>query len=569
MQRTNNIFGSQHILKIYNYQEDLLQEDHAYPIKSYLEKCFSYIKECCYNYYNHNNYNTFLSSQGYYFIKGKLEVINKNKSRTWEDTLIEAGAILMREGELISISKSLFDTSEKGALLYYGKLPAEKETPYINYVKTFNLEVLTFKQIPNIDIDKDAPVEIFVKLIRNCEKLIHITPELKQELKQFLLKIKPKARIFFKEKDSRHELDEDKPMDFRLLNVLIIYRLIFERRKLVSKITNYYAYFIRPVNLHLSYSGVLHLSLSKYLSDEHYADIAFMLTSVLSNAAIEVIKMDEWKKEIADEQSHSFKHSFGSIITHLSSLKDFNSIRSNNEISIIINKAQEELSSLNKVNDLLLFLSRAGEYGENIDNVDKGSEIKTLKIVSVKQTLLKALKTIEYSLDSLGLSEDNHKENIEEKCLPILIQQLSNNHANSNNDSIINDFQINIMPTGLEVVFLELLKNAIYHTNPITPKVSISVVDVLKQHKEIHFINNTPTSPKLVALIKGTNKNKIMGIAKRYKAGLRTIQRILKFPYFNGVLKENWTLDIVEPATDNNTKTDIFLKIPYSNYKNI
>jgi len=189
---------------------------------------------------------------------------------------------------------------------------------------------------------------------------------------------------------------------------------------------------------------------------------------------------------------------------------------------------------------------RVGRNGENLKNLsDKKSNSLKVKGVSLKKKILSAIETIEHSLDLLGYSYDNHLENVKDKCLPKLKIQILN----------LQEVNVEVIPTGLEIILVELLKNALFNTNHRNPEVSIEITQSNTNQSELHIVNNEVISDKYLAYLK--SEKTLDGVATQYKAGIRTIKRIINFPLFNRS-ESKWSLG-VNPSENS---TDLFLTIP-------
>lgn len=536
MNKNKNIFGYAQIQEIYRFQEQYFSNR---DMNSYLENCYEYVGKC----FLEMKGDSFLSNKGYYFNRDILEVIDYSKNPSWQEHLIKAGELMMKEGELVSISKSLFDTEVTGALLYHGELPNE---PYIKDINSFDISLFKFnEEINSAETQQANSVEEYVDLIKLYYSSIKQTQEYNNAIDQFLNGLIPdKERTLYFTEDK--EIYTSKGGRTKLELVLLIYKLIYDKIKQEKEIENFYAYFVRPVNLQIVYSGVLLLMLSTPLSANEYADTAFMLTSILSNTATEITKNEEWR-QISDEQSHAFKHAFGALAMNIKEFKV--STAGNKKAKLYAEKAFLQVETLNKINQFLLNLMRAGLHGENLQKIDKHRSKKLeRKNISIKSTLQKVLETLSTTLDLLGLSEDHHEENITNLCIPNILKDIGQ----------IDDVKVNVIPIGLEIILTELLKNAIFNTDSEKPlvRIFISKMDD-SDYYSLHITNNEPITKDNLKYIKKLQK--VSGVAKQYKAGIRVVWRIINFPLFN---KSNtlWKLDVNEDCINSN-ETDIILKI--------
>lgn len=529
-----SLFEYSEIQKIYDFQQDFFEDRN---MKSYLEKCYSFIGEC----FSKKRSDTFLANKGYYFDRNTLEVIDYAKNPALQEYLIQAGEKMMMNGELISLSRSLFDTEITGALLYYGEKPRER---YLKDINSFDLCLFEFGKQVIANRPKGSHIPDYKKYIEDCYESIIRTPKYKTELDKFFKKLKPSI-----EKQSIVYDGKEKPEKNckRLEMVLLIYRLIYDNVYKSDDTPNFYTYFIRPVNLQVGYSGVLLLMLSSMLSADEYANTSFMLTSILSNTATEITKNEEWRL-IADEQSHAFKHMFGALTNTISELKT--NVRNHESAYALAEIAHSRLDTLNKVNLFMLNIMRAGQKGENEKDLSKvhRNNLQCRK-VSLKDTLFRVYDTLSHSIELLGLSEDIHEANIRKKCLPKLAKNIES----------ISDVYINVIPIGLEIVLTEILKNAIFNTDPKNPIVKI-YLDRSQDFIDLHVTNNLQIAEATFKYIQSLQYT--TGIAKQYKAGIRMVWRILNFRLFNAsdIL---WDMKIEENSIRSTPElTNIYIRIP-------
>lgn len=326
--------------------------------------------------------------------------------------------------------------------------------------------------------------------------------------------------------------------------------ILDEYRKIAKKHLNGICFYvIQSMNLDPQFNGSLLLVLTRNLIIDEYFEIAAFFTFIMQARVKYEYKKEILNRTLIDEHSHSWKHTIGALKTNVEQIR--NNFDNKEKFSIYVKNSLNQIDKLSKKNIFLLNLMRAGSNAENINNLESNRRLAfQRKKVSFRETITNVLKTIQYSTRELGISNTNHRLLVEQDCIPQLLNSLKK----------VEDFYVRVIPIGLELVIEDLLKNAIFHTNYKRPKVTLyfkNSKDV--GFKELHIINNQRIADPYFDLIKNGKNSE--GIAKHYKVGMRTVQRILQYPIFN-YTEGGWNLDVQRINDDKDT--DIFIKFPNS-----
>lgn len=313
-----------------------------------------------------------------------------------------------------------------------------------------------------------------------------------------------------------------------------------------------YSYLIRTRTMGNSFNGSLFLALTRSLRVSEYSEIADLITFIMEANIIHEFKSKIYYKDpkvIAEEEAHIRQTDLGALNTLIGEMK----AHRQNEIKFnhFSNTADAHIKTLSIINSFNLLLTRVSPKDDDEEDFPKQdkkiADALNIKENNLQSTLLATLNTIKNSLDVLRL-EDDHKTAIRQNIIPLLEKNIKQ----------LPKCYIKTIYEGLYIVFLELLKNAIYYSNSYDPKVEIVWKEFDENSYSLHFKNNSKMNKEDYEFLEEeVSKN---NVSKRLKIGHRTIGRILSFHYFNSS-SENWKKKVNESSKEQN-ETDIFLIIP-------
>lgn len=311
-----------------------------------------------------------------------------------------------------------------------------------------------------------------------------------------------------------------------------------------------FSYVLRTRNLDKDFNGTLYIVFHRELEINEYRELIDVFTHIMQARIKYEYKKEILNRSVIDELSHSWKHIFGALHTEIRQISDSPSVRNDPKSQLHAKKALKQIKHLNSVNNFLLNLMRVGKGAENFKNLDE-KRVSSLErhIIPLKKSLITVADILSHSLELLGLGEDGHQDRIKDSCIPILLSDIN----------ALENIEIEVIPTGLEIILLEVLKNAVFHTNAANPIVRIYYKEHDEEFMALHFTNNQKASLAFCEYI-NDGKN-VDGMAKQYKAGIRTVKRILSHPLFNYSDKLRWMMRVDEKSL-NEAVTNIFIKIP-------
>lgn len=257
-------------------------------------------------------------------------------------------------------------------------------------------------------------------------------------------------------------------------------------------------------------------------------------------------KKAEWET-IVDEMSHSMAFPFGEIYSHLAEIKTDLDEKNYTSIEFHAERSQAVITQLRNINLYLFYLVKAeqskGKLSEDLLQFFK-LEKNDLCVI-----LNNCFNNIENSIELLRI-EDQHRENIQKLVENIYLD--------------INKFkQIKIVSNkiGIEIVLLDLLKNALRSTDRINPIIKIEFIpDFNDSYSAISIMNNDTMDDDARNFILYDIEAK--NWSKSTKVGIRTVNRIIKNDLFIKSPKR-CQLDIPENSTDKSIgRTIVSLLIP-------
>lgn len=270
----------------------------------------------------------------------------------------------------------------------------------------------------------------------------------------------------------------------------------------------------------------------------------------LLNRQIQKVAKDAEWKTIVDEMSHSMAFPFGEVNRRLHETSVYIDRGNLSAASSQLQQARAVVDQLSGINKFLFYLVKASESSpENWDYPMR--EALEIKDVSLTTLFDDCLNNIGYSLPLLQLSTFNHKEKI----------QSSIDQFRADTLKAIERLRIRVVPDGLRIVLLDLLKNALKETDEQNPNIEVSFVKNFNEafHALCFKNNKSMTKEAYNFLVHG---NETESMSKSRKVGWRTIKRILGFKW----LVESATLcdyyvdpSSIEPQLG---ETKIFLLIP-------
>ena len=257
-------------------------------------------------------------------------------------------------------------------------------------------------------------------------------------------------------------------------------------------------------------------------------------------------KKAEWET-IVDEMSHSMAFPFGEIYSHLAEIKTDLEEQNYTSIEFHAERSQAVITQLRNINLYLFYLVKAeqskGKLSEDLLQFFKLEKNDLCLILN------NCFKNIENSLELLRI-EDQHRENIQKLVENIFLD--------------INKFKnIKIVANniGIEIVLLDLLKNALRCTLPNNPIIKIEFIpDFNESYSAISIMNNYYMEEEVRNFILYDIETK--NWSKSTKVGIRTVNRIIRNDLF--IKSSNrCQLDIPKNSTDKSIgRTIVSLLIP-------
>lgn len=244
-------------------------------------------------------------------------------------------------------------------------------------------------------------------------------------------------------------------------------------------------------------------------------------------------KKAEWET-IVDEMSHSMAFPFGEITSHLAGIKTDLFKKNYSSIEVHTERSQAVIKQLRDINIYLFHLVKAeqskGELSEDLKSFFRLSKN------NLEETLFICFNNIRNSLELLRI-EDHHRSNIQ--------NLIDNFYPELNKFEYIN---IDSNKIGIEIVLLDLLKNALRCTLPDNPILEIEFIqDFDENYSAISIMNNYFMEEAARNFI--LYDIEALHWSKSSKVGIRTVKRIINNDLF--VRSTNrCQLNIPENSTD-------------------
>ena len=493
--------------------------------KEYLDKSFEVLFADICEYFQSNLilFDAFSLNNNHEIINIGESLYNKNSvykflidqfNPLYHKTITELLKHSREDSSFVSISNELIQKNKESAVCLFGNAENKIEIQQIDCLNVNLSNVLL-----SSDINFSKPMTS-ADILELSEEVI-----VDDELNNFC---------------SSFRISEDK--NYGLRNTIVLYKSYLNR---YDKI---YAYFIRPRAVHGDYNGAMVIFLRRELSEAEFNLLCSILKEVLSELALAKSLENEWEA-ITNEQNHTSKHMLNAIGHQLKSMRDEDVICCPDLLKTRLDKICVYMDMINKSNDFLLNIMRAqgGKIDRHAPELDiTGGDIKKM--------LSRVVDMLEETLFSFGFSDNTDQVRelrIQNYCMPILRESIQK----------LPRVGFQVIQIGLEIVLIEILKNAIFHADLDDPEVRIFLdSDDLKEgYYTLHFVNNRTASQSFFDFIRnGVNHG---SIGKQYKSGIRTIKRILNFSDFN-LSKVKWGYDITNQSTILGNCTNIYLLIP-------
>lgn len=328
----------------------------------------------------------------------------------------------------------------------------------------------------------------------------------------------------------------------KLIETIKYHKYIYENYK------NYYIYFIRPRVFHEEYIGCLFIAVQKPLAHQYVHQLSPFINEVISETAISRIRQLE-KRNTINQINHELYHTWNSYFTTLWLVveNDIMHLAINGKIDELLEKRnylKENINSILKINKFFVGLMKINDDFKNIDSLLKkvyGQDFLFLKekIFNIKLLISNILKVLKYNLGLNHSDKDNLLSSIEK------LEQENSKRIN---------WIISSNETALEIILINMIKNAVLHSEIGNRKIEILIYQT-KLFLIIEVINSGHIPLDWVDFY---NKKIIKVENIEYTAGVRTIMRISHFFKWKNSAKR-----ISKPSK----KTKIKLKIPLSKCK--
>lgn len=334
---------------------------------------------------------------------------------------------------------------------------------------------------------------------------------------------------------------KDKPKRrVKLKNNLLLHKI---RHDIVGG--SYYLYHIRPYTPHQEYNGTMYICLRRPLTDDELTQLSILIKDVLNETAIIRIKKqarsDGWSL-LAIDQTHSWKTQFAVLQHHIDDMHASNLQGNQEQFQIHFKEASAKLENIRKINSFNLALVRTNLASSDTDISTEVRNLITTKKVLLGDKILKAASDLRYLINASDFMDGNHYNKVINNVIPVLITQIK----------LIRPIIIDVIEIALEIVLLDLLKNAVINTDKIDPCVTV----YLSEDNELHIVNNGVVTNNLRTIMESTDFS-TNGFLNTPGSGVRTTMRYLQLRRFN-VSKTGWKLLLGE----RNEPVDIYIKIP-------
>lgn len=320
--------------------------------------------------------------------------------------------------------------------------------------------------------------------------------------------------------------------------------------------SDFYAYFIRPFALHKLYNGIFLILIRRPLQDYEFLEIGSLWTKILSETALHKIEntiRSEEQEFIFEAQTHTLNSEISSITQYLEVAISRLEVNQEDIVYQNIECAFNNTKRLRNINAFNLFQMKTrglnskieiAKYTSHITDQNLFNEIKVTP-VSIKTAILNTIKILTGLIHSLKYVDDV-SATIKLLILSKLKEQVQN----------LPDYKVNTVLIGLEIILLDLIKNAVVHSNTKNPQVRIEFQD--DNHYIVVCIINNTTLPTNVYNYINTKDPQSSNCLKN-KKGIQTVKRIINNNLLNDS-KYRWM--IRANKTSITSETNIMLYIP-------
>lgn len=330
----------------------------------------------------------------------------------------------------------------------------------------------------------------------------------------------------------------DKP---KLLINLRVHKYTFKEKEHA----NYYIYYLRPRVFHREFIGSLYLVLTEPLPPHYINQLSLFISEVFSETSISRIRRIE-KLNITNLINEELHHSWNTYLRGLGSTirYDIMHLATTGQLQKLEQKKDYLLENINTliiINDFFVGLIKAGDNLQNInylstkfDGCDYTFLLKSE--FSIKETLLRICQNFKKYFNA---DDENYISFI--SAIDTLISKLN----------IKKDIQITTNEIAFEIVFMNLIKNALVHSELKNKKIEINFLK-MPQSIAIQILNNGLIPKEWLDFING-GIDRAAGV--EFSAGIRTIKRIIYLPFLlwklnaKHMIKKNRTLVILTIPT--------------------
>lgn len=282
----------------------------------------------------------------------------------------------------------------------------------------------------------------------------------------------------------------------KLKNNFLLFHLYF-----FQKYKYHYSYFVRPrVARNNLYNGSLHIVLEEPLKISEFNILSSLMTDILSETAMSrmenLVKDVEWKT-IAQYRSHALHHqnlARKGIKRNLEDAFNGNDKEKFDTYMAKLNAIDGYVKDLDEMEYALHKVDYSKLNYEKLAQNDKVRSILEHDKVGLVQIFENCLDTMLFSLDRIKFAGDENHKDLTAKMIEALKIKIK----------IDFDFiQINSIRSMFEVIFQDMIKNAIRHTNPINPIIELT----LKDHVEFDKIHPSVKNLLELEILKAIESN--------------------------------------------------------------
>lgn len=411
---------------------------------------------------------------------------------------------LVKQEKITGITNSIIKSNTNSICVYDGN-KIKLEAKY-----TCNNSIL-FLDISCLKKDDVLQKSLMLYLKNNNNKLLY----------EFLLNYSPESveesSIGF---SSKHIEQPNK-----LFSSLNIFKIVID--KIYDDTSdNHVSYFIIPKSTNKHSNGLIGIGINNFILTDDFIKVELLVRLIFSEVnmlAIDLLtKNAEWKT-ILDEMSHHNHHIYGAIKYYDDKSNDF--ILKNKYLAEEVKKEYKRLhipveknfELLARSNDFLLALNKKRldskiELSSTLENTLKKTKFSFLQLIQEIFTIIEATH------EDLGFNREFVRKKSFEKFQTV--KQECIEYYKKNDLEIENNYE------GAFICLLELVKNAIRHSESIKPEFSISHI-LKKDELLIKISNNGLMREEDFNWIKTLGKDCTNSSITKASFGLRTVFRII------------------------------------------